>query len=43
MSEEARYTKTGTRIIAEDAVTIALSIVLKDALPPIIRLPQGVQ
>jgi thiamine transporter len=41
MSEESRYAKIGTKIIAEGAVVVALSIILKDVLPPIIRLPQG--
>jgi len=41
MSEEATYAKTGTKIIAEGAVAVALSVILKDVLPPVIRLPQG--
>jgi thiamine transporter len=41
MSEEATYAKTGTKIIAKGAVAVALSVILKDVLPPVIRLPQG--
>lgn len=41
MSEKSEYAKIETRVIAEGAVAVALSIILKDVLPPIIRLPQG--
>jgi thiamine transporter len=41
MSKENKHVKVGTKIIAEGAVVVALSIILKDVLPPIIRLPQG--
>lgn len=33
--------RTKTRVIAEGAIMVALSVILKDILPPIIRLPQG--
>lgn len=33
--------KAKTRVIAEGAVAVALSVILKDILPPIFRLPQG--
>ena len=41
MKGEEAKTKTRTRIIAEGAVAVALSVILKDILPPILRLPQG--
>lgn len=36
-----KETGAKTRIIAEGAVAVALSVILKDILPPIFRLPQG--
>ncbi len=36
----SKYTSE-TKIIAEATVIIALTVILKDALPPIFRLPQG--
>jgi thiamine transporter len=41
MPEETKHTKIKTKVIAEGAVAVALSVILKDILPPIIRLPQG--
>ena len=32
---------SSTKILAEGSVIIALTVILKDVLPPIIRLPQG--
>ena len=34
-------THSQTRVLAEGAVIVALTIVLRDLLPPIYRLPQG--
>ncbi|MEM2151465.1 MAG: energy-coupled thiamine transporter ThiT [Candidatus Bathyarchaeia archaeon] len=39
--EKKEYIGARTRVIAEGAVAVALSVILKDILPPIIRLPQG--
>ncbi|MEM2504654.1 MAG: hypothetical protein QXV76_03335 [Candidatus Bathyarchaeia archaeon] len=33
--------KAKTKVIAEGAIVIALSVLLRDILPPIFRLPQG--
>ena len=30
-----------TKILAEGAIFVALSVILKDVLPPIFQLPQG--
>ena len=38
---EARLSAIGARVLAEAAVFIALTIVLKDVLPPIYEMPQG--
>src|SRR4030042_3770098 len=38
---ESSFSAQKVRILAEATVFIALTIVLKDVLPPIYRLPQG--
>ena len=36
-----KIVKSETKILAEGTVIVALSVILKDVLPPIYHLPQG--